>query len=183
MTARGPGDACRSPTTAYIGIGSNLDGPVEQVKRALRSLAALAETRLTGYSPLYRNPAMGCAEQPDYVNAVAAIETRLGSHELLAEMQAIESRQGRVRGDVRWPSRTIDLDLLMYGNMRIADERLTVPHPGLCERAFVLYPLADIAPGLDVPGSGPLAELLRGIPGDALEMIEEGGSSIADSET
>lgn len=181
MSAAGPGDACRSPTAAYVGIGSNLDGPVDQVKRALRSLAALAETRLTGYSPLYRNPAMGCAEQPDYVNAVAAIETRLAPHELLAALQAIETRQGRRRGDLRWSSRRIDLDLLMYGNMRIADERLTLPHPGLCERAFVLYPLADIAPELDVPGCGPLAELLRGVARDALEMVEEGGSCVADA--
>jgi 2-amino-4-hydroxy-6-hydroxymethyldihydropteridine diphosphokinase len=169
--------------TAYIGIGSNLHGPVRQVQYAVVSLGELPESRLVRCSPLYRNPAMGPGSQPDFVNAVAALETRLDAYRLLDELQAIEARQRRQRGRERWAPRTLDLDLLMYGNMRVDDERLTVPHPGLAKRAFVLHPLAEIAPMVEVPGLGPLAALLAAVPGDDLERIGEGVNMSAESET
>lgn len=159
-------------TAAYIGIGSNLGGPVEQVCRARQALADLPQTRLLGFSPLYRNPAVGPGEQPDYVNAVAAIETRLAPRALLEALLAIEAAQGRRRGATRWQARTLDLDLLVYGDRLIREEGLTVPHPHIQERAFVLKPLADLAPELDVPGVGPVAALLGDVSQADLHRVE-----------
>ncbi len=159
--------------TAYIGIGSNLAQPVHQVLQARDALARLAYTRLLALSPLYRNPALGPGQQPDYVNAVAAIETRLAARELLDALQVVEANQGRVRGAVRWAPRTLDLDLLLYGDGEIGDERLTVPHPRLVERAFVLKPLLDIAPNLDIPGLGPVRKLLSAVSGASLQRVGE----------
>lgn len=156
------------PTTAFIGVGSNLREPVEQVRLAIEALATLPDTRLVRSSPLYRNPAVGPGRQPDYVNAVAELRTGLGPGALLDGLQAIETRMGRERGPVRWSPRVIDLDLLLYGARRIDDERLTVPHPRMAERAFVLYPLADIAPDLEIPGRGSLSVLLERVSRDAL---------------
>ena len=164
-----------STSTVYIGIGSNLGQPLEQVRRARDALADLPGTRLIGMSPLYRNPAIGPGDQPDYVNAVAAIETRLGPHALLDALQAIEARQGRTRGAVRWQPRTVDLDLLVYGDRAISDQRLTVPHPHIHERAFVLKPLLDLAPDLDVPGLGPVASLLACVADGLLRRIDDAG--------
>ena len=164
-----------STSTVYIGIGSNLGEPVEQIRRARDALAELPKTRLVGISPLYRNPALGPGEQPDYVNAVAAIETRLAPHALLDALQAIEANQGRTRGAIRWQPRTVDLDLLVYGDRAIRDRRLTVPHPHIHQRAFVLKPLLDLAPDLDVPGLGPVAALLSGVPDGSLRRINDPG--------
>jgi 2-amino-4-hydroxy-6-hydroxymethyldihydropteridine diphosphokinase len=125
-------------------------------------------------SPLYRNPAVGPGEQPDFVNAVAELRTGLAPPALLDALQDLEARQGRVRGPVRWAPRRIDLDLLVYGNMRIADPRLTVPHPRIGERAFVLKPLADLAPALEIPGLGRVRDLLAAVPTGDLEKLEEG---------
>lgn len=161
-----------SASTVYIGIGSNLGRPVEQVRRAVDALAALPKTRLLDISPLYRNPALGPGEQPDYVNAVAALETRLEPQELLDALQAIENRQGRIRGSVRWQPRTLDLDLLVYGDRAIREGPLTVPHPHMHERAFVLKPLLDIAPHLEVPGLGPVAALLAAVSGASLRRVD-----------
>lgn len=161
-----------SANTAYIGIGSNLESPVEQVLRARDAIAALPKTRLSAFSPLYGNPAVGPGEQPDYVNAVAAIETRLLPHALLDALLVIEADQGRVRGAVRWQPRTLDLDLLVYGDRAIDDERLTLPHPHLQERIFVLKPLMDVAPALDVPGLGPIATLLSAVTETSLRRID-----------
>ena len=160
-------------STAYIGIGSNLERPVHQVLQARDALARVSNTRLLGFSPLYRNPAVGPGQQPDYVNAVAAIETRLAPHELLDALQTIEANQGRVRGSVQWAPRTLDLDLLLYGDCQMSDERLTVPHPRLAQRAFVLRPLLDIAPDLDVPGLGSVATLLCAVSEASLQPIGE----------
>lgn len=157
---------------AYIGIGSNLEGPIEQVLRARDAIAALPKSRFLAFSPLYENPAVGPGEQPDFVNAVAAIETRLLPHALLDALLAIETDQGRVRGTVRWQPRTLDLDLLVYGDRTIDDERLTVPHPHIRERAFVLQPLVDVAPELDVPGLGTVAALLSAVRATRLRRIE-----------
>ncbi len=162
-----------SASTIYIGIGSNLEKPVQQVLQARDALAGLPDIRLLGFSPLYRNPAVGPGEQPDYVNAVAAIESRLAPHELLDALRAIEANQGRVRGSVRWEPRTLDLDLLLYGDYEISDDRLTVPHPCLQQRAFVLKPLLDIAPDLEVPGLGSVATLLGAVSQASLQRIDE----------
>jgi len=116
---------------------------------------------------------MGPADQPDYVNAVMAICTTLDAHTLLHALQAIEREQGRVRTGLRWGPRTLDLDLLIYGGERITNDELTVPHAGIAEREFVLYPLAEIAPpGLNVPGHGPLASLVASCPRRGLEVLE-----------
>lgn len=165
------GDA-KTTNTAYIGIGSNLEQPVEQVLRARRALAGLPRTRLVGFSPLYRNPAVGPGEQPDYVNAVAAIETKLEPRALLEALQAIEAAQGRVRNGVRWQPRTLDLDVLLYAERVIREEGLTVPHPHIQERAFVLRPLADLAPELVIPGLGPVTRLLAQVCQEDLLRLE-----------
>ncbi len=156
---------------AYIGIGSNINDPERQVKRALEALAALPRSRLRKHSDLYRSCPMGPQDQPDYINAVAELETRLPALELLDFLQDIENQQGRVRGAVRWGPRTLDLDLLIYGQARIEEAGLTVPHPGIAERAFVLYPLSEIAPDLAIPGLGALQELLRRCPPEGLERL------------
>ena len=163
MIASPAHDDAEPMSAAYIGIGSNLDNPVEQVLRARRALAELPRTRLLDFSPLYRNPAVGPGEQPDYVNAVAAIETELNPHALLEALLAIEAAQGRTRERLRWRPRTLDLDVLVYGERVIRDHDLTVPHPRIRERAFVLRPLADVAPELAIPGVGCVARLLAGV--------------------
>ena len=158
---------------AYIGLGSNLEGPVEQLLKAFGELNELPQTRLVNRSPLYRSPPLGPAGQPDYVNAVARLQTVLEAHALLDGLQAIERAHGRVRGE-RWGPRTLDLDLLVYGERRIDSERLVVPHPQMHRRAFVLIPLYDVAPELFLPGLGPLEPWLRRIDNDRLEPIAEG---------
>lgn len=145
---------------AYVGVGGNIGEPMTTVRSALAALDGLPETRLASVSRLYRSAPMGPAGQPDFINAVAAIHTTLAPLALLSSLQSVERRYGRVRNRVRWGPRTLDLDLLLYGNARITEEVLTVPHPGLHERPFVLYPLHEIAPDLEVPGHGPVAALL-----------------------
>ena len=144
---------------AYIGVGSNLDDPHAQLLRAFGKLAELADTRLILTSPLYVSQPFGPVEQPDFVNAVVGLLTQLEPLGLLAALQAIELAQGRPRQHERWGPRVVDLDLLVYGRERRADADLTLPHPGIVERNFVLYPLADIAPDLDIPGLGRVTEL------------------------
>ena len=156
--------------TAYIGLGSNLEGPVKQVERAVAGLDEIDDTRLIAVSPLYSSAPMGPPRQPNYVNAVAALETALAPEVLLNALQAIEQRHHRLP-TIRWGPRTLDLDLLLYGDETIATDRLLVPHPGLPERAFVLYPLADIAPELRLPDSTPLAELLQRCPSGGIQRI------------
>ncbi len=156
----GNGSRAASPVIAYIGLGSNLADPAAQLRQGLLAVARLPETRIVAQSSFYRSPPMGPPDQPDYINAVAAIETAQTAYNLLASLQEVEARHGRARG-VRWGPRTLDIDILLYGAERLAGPRLTVPHPGLTERAFVLYPLVEIAPDLEVPGLGPLARLLR----------------------
>jgi 2-amino-4-hydroxy-6-hydroxymethyldihydropteridine diphosphokinase len=154
-------------TPAYIGVGSNLDDPAAQVRRALRALGELNDSLLVCASPLYSNPPMGPQEQPDYVNAVAALLTRKGPEALLLSLQELERNLGRVRlaGD-RWGPRVIDLDLLIYGLTECSLPGLDLPHPGIAERNFVLFPLRDIAPRLWVPGQGTV-EVLAGRLSDA----------------
>jgi len=147
-----------SPIRAYVGLGSNLENPEQQVRKALLALAALPATHLVRHSLLYRSAPLGPADQPDYVNAVAALDTELDPLALLEALFAIEQTQGRVRL-VRWGARTLDLDLLLYGSRTLTSERLTLPHPGLRERSFVLVPLAEIAPELVLPEGDRVAEL------------------------
>ena len=144
---------------AYVGIGSNLDGPVRQVQDAIGLLGEVPEIRLVAASSLYRSGAFGGIEQPDFVNAVVAVLTTLTPGGLLAQLQAIESRQGRERDELRWGPRVIDLDLLVYSAEEIDGPKLTLPHPGIGERNFVLLPLAEIAPDLAVPGLGRVASI------------------------
>ena len=151
---------------AYIGIGSNLDDPVGQVSRAIVALGALPGTRFVVASRLYRNPPLDHSDQPGFVNAVAGLLTRLEPAPLLAGLLAIEAAQGRRREPgTHWAPRTLDLDLLAYGEHTVAEPGLTVPHPGVAGRNFVLLPLDEIAPGLWLPGFGPVAALARGIAG------------------
>jgi 2-amino-4-hydroxy-6-hydroxymethyldihydropteridine diphosphokinase len=157
---------------AYIGLGSNLNDPVGQVRRALGGIAELPESRLAAASRLYRSPPMGPVDQPDFINAVAALETQLAPADLLHALQGIEQAFGRVRLR-RWGERIIDLDLLLYDNLRLDAPELVLPHPGMGERAFVLRPLADIAPELIIPGLGPLATLLAELATDICEPLEE----------
>ena len=134
-------------TIAYVGIGSNLDDPRRQVLNAFSDLDSLPHTRVVKKSSLYRTAPMGHADQPDFINAVAQLETGLPAERLLAELQALEQRHGRKRSFPNAP-RTLDLDVLLYGNARIQSDTLTVPHPRMHERAFVLKPLLEIAPEL-----------------------------------
>ena len=158
-----------SPVTAYVALGSNLDDPPERIRHALQALAALPGTRVVRTSSLYRNPPVGDPDQPDFVNAVARIETGLGPRELLGELLAIEQAQGRVRDRPNGP-RTLDLDLLLYGERTVREPGLTVPHPRMLGRAFVLMPLAEIAPEAMVPGRGAVADLVRNL--DTSGMIK-----------
>ncbi len=139
---------------AYVGLGSNLNGPARQLASAFDLLAEIPETRLLRRSSLYRSAPFGGIEQPDFINAAAALLTRLPAGDLLRELQRIEQQRGRERGEVRWGPRVLDLDLLVYSDQRINDPELIVPHPGIAERNFVLLPLQEVASGLSVPGLG-----------------------------
>lgn len=158
-------------TVAYVGLGANLGEPRRQLQAALAALAALPRTRLLRASSFYRSAPVGYADQPDFVNAVAAVDTELAADGLLDGLQAIEQRQGRERTFANAP-RTLDLDLLLYGEARIATASLTVPHPRMHERAFVLKPLAEIAPDARIPGRGSAAELLASCRGQDVERID-----------
>lgn len=138
--------------SAYIGLGSNLKNPIDQIKRAFDELNQLSESSLLTVSRLYRSSPMGPQYQPDYINAVAEIETALSPHVLLEKLLEIECQHGRIRTDgKRWTARTLDLDLLLYGDYVIQEKHLTVPHPGMLERAFVVTPLLEISPDLILP--------------------------------
>jgi 2-amino-4-hydroxy-6-hydroxymethyldihydropteridine diphosphokinase len=156
---------------AYIGVGSNLQDPQARVLAAFAALARIADTRVILTSPLYTSPPFGPPAQPDYVNAVAGVLTQLGSGELLGQLRSIESRFGRPERHEHWGPRVIDLDLLVFGRERRREPQLTLPHPGIVERNFVLYPLADIAPDLDVPGLGRVSELQRRVAPAGLQRL------------
>ena len=157
-------------TIAYIGLGSNLSEPQSQVESALGELDTLPRTRLVARSSLYRTAPVGYAPQPDFVNAVAAVDTSLGARELLHELQALETAHQRRRSFPNAP-RTLDLDLLLFGVERIADAELVVPHPRMHERAFVLAPLAEVAPDALIPGRGAARDLLERCRDQKVERI------------
>lgn len=153
-----------SAVHAVIGLGGNVGDTVGVLRRAFGDLAAIDASRLLRTSRLYRTPAWGFEAQPDFVNAVALLETALEPHALLEALLRIERRHGRDRGkETRWGPRTLDLDLLLYGERRMASPDLVVPHPRMHERAFVLRPMLDIAPEISIPGRGPVAGLLAAL--------------------
>ena len=156
---------------AYVALGSNLGEPQAQIERACAHLGRIRDTRLVMRSRLYASRPMGPPDQPEFVNAAAGLLTRLPAPDLLRELQAIESAMGRVPPPVRWGPRRIDLDLLLHGQQVSREPALVLPHPGIHERNFVLYPLADIAPTLLVAGHASVAELARKRGGDGLRVL------------
>jgi len=148
----------------YIALGSNLAQPLDQVKCALEALAHLPRTTFIGCSSFYRSKPLGPQNQPDYLNAVVALDTALPADQLLDCTQAIEQNQGRVRKAERWGPRTLDLDILLYGDEVIDNERLTVPHYDMKNREFMLYPLAEIAAELRFPDGELLQDILSRVP-------------------
>lgn len=167
MTPSATAPGAMTPT--FIALGSNLDDPALQLQRAISALAKLPASVLMQVSSVYRSAAIGPGPQPDYLNAVALLETELEPEALLDALQDIERSQGRER-DERWGPRTLDLDLLLYGDREILSARLTVPHPRMPERDFVLYPLREISnTNLVLPGGRDIDTLLEQLPGDGLE--------------
>jgi 2-amino-4-hydroxy-6-hydroxymethyldihydropteridine diphosphokinase len=158
-------------TPAYIGLGSNLEGPQRQVERAFGALAGLPESLLVARSRLYRSRPLGPQDQPDFVNAAAGLLTRLAPEDLLARLKQLEATLGREQPIRRWGPRVIDFDLLLYGAETRATPILKLPHPGLLERNWVLYPLQEIAPCLWVPGKGRVADLAAAIGTDGIDVL------------
>ena len=158
------------PVRAYVGLGSNLDDPAAQLQAALRALSEIPHTRLCRASRLYRTPPWGLLDQPEFVNAVAELETELTPPELLEALQAVERGAGRERIE-RWGPRILDLDLLLHGEAQIDAPGLHLPHPHLHERAFVLLPLAELVADLVVPGRGRVADLLAAVDCRGIEAL------------
>ncbi|ECJ3938181.1 2-amino-4-hydroxy-6-hydroxymethyldihydropteridine diphosphokinase [Salmonella enterica] len=138
-------------TIAYIALGSNLASPLEQVNAALKAIADIPDSRIVAVSSFYRTPPLGPQDQPDYLNAAVALDTALAPEELLDHTQRIERQQGRERKAERWGPRTLDLDIMLFGDSIINSERLTVPHYDMKNRGFMLWPLFEIAPELILP--------------------------------
>lgn len=158
---------------AWVGLGANLGDPVAMVARALDALDEVSGVRLACRSPLYRTPPMGPPGQPDYINAVAGLDTDRSPEILLENLLALETRLGRRRDGTRWGPRVIDLDLLCYGDRRIESDFLTLPHPGIAERAFVLVPLADVVPDLDIPGIGRVSDCVARVDAGSIRRWED----------
>jgi len=156
---------------AYVGVGSNLQDPRAQVLDCLARLGQLPQTRLVLTSRLYRSRPFGKADQPDFVNAAAGLLTQLDAMALYQSLHAIEVAMGRPERHEKWGPRIIDLDLLAYDRERRSDAALTLPHPGIVERNFVLYPLAEIAPDLNVPGFGRVADLAAAVTAEGLTLL------------
>ena len=159
----------------YIGMGSNLQNPLWQVQTAIHRLAALPSSKLLAVSTLYWSKPLGNKLQPDYVNGVARMQSGLTPKALLLQLQAIEQEQGRVRSGERWPSRSLDLDILLYGNECIQESDLTIPHPGIAKRAFVLLPLLELNENLSVPGLGALLKLKSNFSESQLRPVKTHG--------
>jgi 2-amino-4-hydroxy-6-hydroxymethyldihydropteridine diphosphokinase len=157
-------------TLAFVGLGGNVGEPSRQLEQAFDALDRLPRTKLVRRSSLFRSAPLGYADQPEFVNAVAELETELAAHQLLAELQAIEKRHGRERSFANAP-RTLDLDLLLFGSTVIDAAGLTVPHPRMHERAFVLVPLVEISPFATIPGRGLASELLLHCKDQVVERI------------
>lgn len=156
----------------YLGLGSNLAEPVAQIKSARKAIAAIAGVRELACSSLYRSSPMGPQNQPDYINAVMLISATLSPQTLLRALHRIEHAHGRERKGQRWGARTLDLDILLYGEQLIDLPDLVVPHTGIAERPFVLLPLAEITPDLIIPGKGKVTDLLAHCPLLGLERLD-----------
>lgn len=166
-----------APVHACIGLGANLGRPELTLRNAAVALGALPQSRLVAFSRLYRTPAWGQVDQPDFVNAAALVETGLSPLELLDALLGIEREAGRQRDpDARWGPRVLDLDLLLYAGRMIDEPGLRVPHPHLHERAFALVPLAEIAPAEPFPGHGTVGDALRGVDTAGVEAIDASGT-------
>lgn len=150
-------------TLAYIALGSNLASPLDQVNAAMTALGEIPQSRIVAVSSLYRTPPLGPPDQPDYINAAVALETDLTPETLLDHTQRIELQQGRVRKAERWGPRTLDLDIMLFGNLTLNTERLTVPHYDMKNRGFMLWPLFEIAPDLHFPDGTSLQEILANL--------------------
>lgn len=155
----------------YLGLGANLNAPLEQLRNATQALAAHPSITLVASSSLYGSKPMGPQDQPDYVNSVVAIDTALSPLELLDITQQIELDFGRVRKADRWGPRTLDIDIILFKNLQLDNERLTVPHYGMKVREFVLYPMHEIAPDLALPCGTDLADLIKTIDKNGLSII------------
>jgi 2-amino-4-hydroxy-6-hydroxymethyldihydropteridine diphosphokinase len=158
---------------AYVGLGSNLDDPRMQIRRALTALAALPRTRLERHSSMYGSRPLGPPAQPDFVNAVAVLLTQLRAAELLGELRVLERELGRASSTERWGPRRIDLDLLVFAQVSLDEPELQLPHPGIVTRNFVLYPLNEVAPDLDVPGRGRVAELAARVSPEGIWRLQD----------
>lgn len=158
-------------TLAFVGLGANLGNPRWMVSEAMLELGCLPRSAVTGRSSLYRSAPIGYAPQPDFINAVIRVDTELDAVKLLGELQAIEARHGRERSFPNAP-RTLDLDLLLYGEATLATPRLTLPHPRMHERAFVLKPLVEIAPEAEIPGRGKARDLLAACKEQFVERLD-----------
>ena len=156
--------------TAYVALGANLDDPVATIRAAFGALANLPESKITACSSLYRTAPIGCAPQPDYINAVVALKTGLAPEALLTALLDLETRFGRIRTERNGP-RTLDLDLLTYADQAINLPQLTLPHPRLHLRAFVLYPLAEIAPELALQGRGTITAWLPAVANQGIHKL------------
>lgn len=161
----------QAPHTACIALGANIGEPLRQIEAGFNALAALPGTRLTARSSLYRSAPVGYADQPDFINAVALIDTTLEPHALLEALLAIERVNGRVREFPNAP-RTLDLDIVLYGDAVIHDPGLTIPHARMLERAFVMLPLAEIAPDMPVPGLGRVSELAARVDAGSIAQLQ-----------
>jgi 2-amino-4-hydroxy-6-hydroxymethyldihydropteridine diphosphokinase len=162
---------------AHVGLGANLGDPPAQLREALRLIGARPGIRVVAASRFYRSAPLGPAGQPDYCNAACALDTDLGPDRLLTHLHDVERQMGRERPPERWAPRLIDLDLLHYERVTMKTSRITLPHPEVHKRNFVLVPLADIAPGLELPGLGIVSELARMLGSDGLSLWEQGGQT------
>jgi 2-amino-4-hydroxy-6-hydroxymethyldihydropteridine diphosphokinase len=162
---------------AYIGLGSNLGDPPLQIEKAFTALAALPQTRSLSRSGIFQSSPMGPIQQPDFLNAAAGLLTQLAPQALLDALKNLERALGRASPVERWGPRVIDLDLLVYGALRLQEPQLTLPHPGIHERNFVLLPLLDIAPGLEIPGKGRVRRLAEGISRTGIRRLTDAASA------
>ena len=167
-----------SRITAFIALGSNLDDPAAQVRRGIDDLAGLPRTEIQRVSSLYRSAPVGYRDQPDFINAVVQIATQLGARMLLEALLEIERRHGRVREAPNGP-RTLELDIVLYGALVLHEPGLTIPHPSMHERAFVIVPLAEIAPHLTIPGRGSIAQCLQHVDAGSVAPLARTLSDLA----
>ena len=160
---------------AWLGLGSNLQQPAEQLKQALLKLSSLDQVEILATSSFYRTPPWGDDQQDDFINAVVKIETSLGPDALLGGVQSIETGMGRQRSDRRWGPRVIDIDLLLYGDLRYRSDDLELPHPRMHERAFVLVPLCELDNTLEIPARGFVKKLMQQIDCSGISRLRDEG--------